>query len=295
MKKWVFLLVVVLLLGYEAVQHKMEDANGSPEHEEAKVQSSSSAAVQTKQGKLSKQTIAIAKDQVYKGKLVLVNKKYAVHEEGIQSDVVRLFSHKELIKGFALLDNTIRLSQDVTKSFGEMVEAADKDGVRHFMISSGYRNEDEQDELYQEMGSDYALPAGNSEHNLGLSLDIGSTQMEMNQAPEGKWLIKNASKYGFVLRYPKDKTAITGIQYEPWHFRYVGLPHSVIMKEKNMTMEEYLDYIKEQKNLSTQVEGIPYEISYYRYSKNMTISIPDKQRYDISGDNRDGIIVTMYP
>ncbi|WP_282940598.1 M15 family metallopeptidase [Paenibacillus sp. RC67] len=305
MKKWVFLVVVLLLLGYESVQHKMEDAAGSPEHEEPKAQLSNSDSAQKKQDKQinqdkqtkpSKQTtISIAKDQMYKGKLVLVNKKYAVHQEGVQSDIIRLFSHKELIKGYGLLDNTIRLSQAVTKSFGEMIEAADKDGVRHFMISSGYRDENEQEELYREMGSDYALPAGNSEHNLGLSMDIGSTQMEMNQAPEGKWLLKSAWKYGFILRYPKDKTAITGIQYEPWHFRYVGLPHSAIMKDKNMTLEEYLDYLKEQKNVSIQIEGIYYEIEYYRYAKNMTISIPDQRRYDISGNNVDGIIVTMSP
>lgn len=298
MKKWVFLLAVLLLLGYKAVQLKNEDADGSPKQEEPKAQAIHSDVSQKKQDKQPKPgkqtTVSIAKDQMYKGPLVLVNKQYAVHPEGVQSDVVRLFGNKELVKGYSLLDNTIQLSQAVTKSFREMVEAADKDGVRHFMISSGYRDKAEQEKLYREMGSDYALPAGYSEHNLGLSMDIGSTQMEMNQAPEGKWLLSHAWQYGFILRYPKDKTAITGIQYEPWHFRYVGLPHSAIMKEKNMTLEEYLDYVKEQKQLTAHVEGFSYEIVYYRYSKNMTVSIPDQQRYDISGNNVDGIIVTIY-
>ena len=81
------------------------------------------------------------------------------------------------------------------------------------------------------MGSDYALPAGYSEHNLGLSLDIGSTQKKMEKAPEGKWIEENVWKHGFVLRYPKNKSNITGIQYEPWHIRYVGLPHSAIMQK----------------------------------------------------------------
>ena len=80
-------------------------------------------------------------------------------------------------------------------------------------------------------------------------------QTEMNQAPEGKWLTKNAWTYGFILRYPKDKTAITGIQYEPWHFRYVGLPHSLIMQQKNLALEQYLEYLKEEKTISTTIRG----------------------------------------
>lgn len=85
----------------------------------------------------------------------------------------------------------------------KVVDAAEKDGVSHFLISSSYRDFDEQSELYQKMGSNYALPAGYSEHNLGLSLDVGSTQMKMEKAPEGKWIEQEVWKYGFVLRYPK--------------------------------------------------------------------------------------------
>ncbi len=114
--------------------------------------------------------------------------------------------------------------------------------------------------LYQEMGAEYALPAGYSEHNSGLSLDVGSSLTKMERAPEGKWIEENAWKYGFILRYPEDKTELTGIQYEPWHIRYVGLPHSAIMKEKNFVLEEYMDYLKEEKTISVSVNGEKYEI-----------------------------------
>ena len=77
------------------------------------------------------------------------------------------------------------------------------------LMSSGYRDFKEQSKLYKEMGSDYALPAGYSEHNLGLSLDVGSTQKKMEKAPEGKWIEENVWKHGFVLRYPKNKSNIT--------------------------------------------------------------------------------------
>ncbi|NQX68549.1 VanY-A/VanY-F/VanY-M family D-Ala-D-Ala carboxypeptidase [Paenibacillus alba] len=288
MKKWVFWLVICLLLGYEAFQQKAEVViNGDSDKTNNEVQAV------TSQG--SDLTIKVTPDQIYQGNLVLINKDYPVHQAGTTTDVVNLFQHKELIKGFGLLDDTIRLSQSVMQPFTKMIQAADKDGIDHFMINSGYRDKKEQGQLYKEMGSDYALPAGYSEHNLGLALDIGSTQKEMDQAPEGKWLKKNAWTYGFILRYPKDKTAITGIQYEPWHFRYVGLPHSLIMQQKNFTLEQYLDFIKEQKTISTTVKVQKYEITYYPVSKSTTIHVPSNQRYEMSGNNIDGVIVTLLP
>ncbi|BBH20056.1 hypothetical protein Back11_14010 [Paenibacillus baekrokdamisoli] len=119
--------------------------------------------------------------------------------------------------------------------------------------------------------------------------------MEMNKAPEGKWLKKNAWKYGFILRYPEDKTAITGIQYEPWHYRYIGMPHSAIMQEHHFVLEQYLDYLRKERVISVRVDGKKYEVSYYPVSKKMTIKVPTNRQYDISGNNRDGIIVTVYP
>jgi D-alanyl-D-alanine carboxypeptidase len=287
MKKWVFWLVILLLLGYEAIQQIPESLSNDQGKENYGAQE---VTLQRKD-----LTINVAKNQIYQGNLVLINKEYPVHKEAIKPDVVNLFQHKELVKGFGLLDNTIRLSQSVVQSFSTMVEAAGKEGVRHFLISSGYRDTKEQALLYKEMGADYALPAGHSEHNLGLSLDIGSSQMAMNQAPEGKWLEENAWKFGFILRYPKDKTDITGIQYEPWHFRYVGLPHSVIMQRKNLSLEQYLDFLKEKKTVSTTADGKKYEISYYPVSRNTTIHVPSNSHFEMSGNNMDGVIVTILP
>ncbi|OAS16491.1 M15 family metallopeptidase [Paenibacillus oryzisoli] len=291
MRKWVFWFVIVVLLGYEAIQQHSaigKRMDTSP----AEIEKSSYVA--TSSGKDST-TIKVTKDQIYQGDLVLINGDFSVHPNGMQTDIVNLYQHKELVKGFGLLDNTIRLSQSVVQAFTTMISAADKEGVRHFLINSGYRDQKEQSQLYKDMGSNYALPAGHSEHNLGLALDIGSTQAEMNRAPEGEWLIQNAADYGFILRYPKDKTAITGIQYEPWHFRYVGLPHSVVMKQMNFSLEEYLAYLKQQGHISTKVKGKIYEISYYPNSKRSTIQIPSNRTYHISGDNMDGIIVTVLP
>ena len=173
-----------------------------------------------------------------------------------------------------------------------VVDAAGKDGVQHFLMSSGYRDFKEQSKLYKEMGSDYALPAGYSEHNLGLSLDVGSTQKKMEKASEGKWIEENVWKHGFVLRYPKNKSNITGIQYEPWHIRYVGLPHSAIM-QKEFHTRGIFRVLKEEKEVSTEVEGKKYTVSYYKVSENTKVNVPANKQYEISGNNMDGVIVTV--
>ncbi|PHB58721.1 M15 family metallopeptidase [Bacillus toyonensis] len=238
--------------------------------------------------------IEVTEEQIYKGDLLLVNKDYSVKKDSVRSDIINVAQNSELVRGYGVLDRNIRLSKDIVKKFLNVIDAAGKKGVNYFLISSGYRDFQEQRQLYEEMGSDYALPPGYSEHNLGLSLDVGSTQDKMEKAPEGKWIEENVWKHGFVLRYPKNKSNITGIQYEPWHIRYVGLPHSAIMQEKKFTLEEYLDFLKEKKEISTNVEGKEYKVSYYKFSNNTTISVPINQHYEISGNNMDGVIVTVH-
>ncbi|MFJ7469687.1 VanY-A/VanY-F/VanY-M family D-Ala-D-Ala carboxypeptidase [Peribacillus frigoritolerans] len=284
MKKWGFLLVFALFLVFifkilpisqDKVEYQLYEQNDN-----------------TAIG--NSQKIEITEEEIHQGKLLLVNSEYAVQQTGIQSDIINLFKHKELNAGYQLLNNEIKLSEEIAGEFTEMMARAEKDGVSNFLISSGYRDFDEQSGLYKEMGADYALPAGHSEHNLGLALDVGSTQMKMKEAPEGEWIEENAWKNGFILRYPANKTDITGIQYEPWHIRFVGLPHSAIMQGMNLVLEEYLDYLKEEKSISVSVEGKKYTISYYPISQNGTIEVevPANEQYEISGNNIDGVIVT---
>ncbi|MCT1400820.1 M15 family metallopeptidase [Paenibacillus sp. p3-SID867] len=292
MKKGLIMLVIFLLVGCESiltetpnVKDRVDSRDGQEVKTDSGTQSNQTSATQT---------IRVTDEQVTRGNLVLVNKEQPLDPEAVPKDIVTLFENQDLMHGYVVLDNTIRLSRSVAENFRNMIEAAGEDGVNRFMISSGYRDEDEQEQLYREKGSDYALPPGYSEHNLGLSMDIGSTQQSIDRSPEGKWLKEHAWAHGFILRYPQDKTEITGIQYEPWHFRYVGQPHSMIMKELNLTLEEYLDYLKDQSSYRTTVEGKEYEIKYVPVtSKDMEIEIPAGSEYEISGNNIDGIIVTV--
>ncbi|HCS73594.1 MAG TPA: D-Ala-D-Ala carboxypeptidase VanY [Clostridiales bacterium] len=150
-----------------------------------------------------------------------------------------------------------------------MIQAAGDDGV-DLLICSSYRSVGRQQELFDEEIDKYmtagksndeavaeaamgvAVP-GHSEHSTGLALDIVTPKYQMldsgfEETDAFKWLDKNAHKYGFILRYPKGKTPITKIKYEPWHYRYVGQEHAPIIKEKNLTLEEYLEYLKDSAN-----------------------------------------------
>lgn len=236
--------------------------------------------------------LQIDENMKYAGDLILVNRDHKMINEGLADDIVLVVEEIHEKSGFQVGSDDVKLSKSVVVRFQRMVDQAKQDGITNFILSSGYRNNAKQASLYNEMGPAYALPAGYSEHNVGLSLDIGSSVGKMEDAPEGKWLRENASDFGFILRYPEDKIDVTGIQYEPWHFRYVGLPHSIIMKEHQWVLEEYLDYISENPSFTTTINGEKYNINYYSFEHGLKIKVPSNHSYTISGDNKGGIIVT---
>ena len=142
-----------------------------------------------------------------------------------------------------------------------MLESARNQGM-DLVIVSAYRSYEDQVEIFNNMmyiwisggytpldaflatQSVVAVP-GHSEHHLGLALDIVSAHHQVldesqSQTLEGRWLRENSWRYGFVVRYLEDKTHITGIFYEPWHFRYVGREAARVMQENNLVLEEYL-------------------------------------------------------
>lgn len=181
-------------------------------------------------------------------RLILVNKQNMV-PDGYEADLGN-------INGSLLADE--RIIPDIY----EMLDAAKADGV-NLMICSAYRSYDRQTTLFNNkmkklmsrgmsymdayaVGSMSVTVPGTSEHQLGLALDIlTSSYTEMDdgfgETEAGKWLAANAPKYGFILRYPAGKEEITGIIYEPWHFRYVGKEYSEDITELGVTLEEYLD------------------------------------------------------
>ncbi|TCI30255.1 D-alanyl-D-alanine carboxypeptidase family protein [Exiguobacterium sp. SL-10] len=230
------------------------------------------------------QEISLQHASVHHGDLVLINRDVKLKEE--PQNLTRI---PENISENLVVDAEFLLQDHVIKPLQEMLKQAEKDGVWHFKINSAYRDATLQQQLYDENGPNYALPAGYSEHQSGLSLDIGSTEGMMDHAREGAWLEKNAHNFGFVVRYPKGKTDVTGIEFEPWHFRYVGLPHSIVMKKKDFVLEEYLAYLKTEREHQVRNAGTTY---YIQYDQSEMTDIPETTDFDISGDNTSGFVIT---
>ncbi len=142
-----------------------------------------------------------------------------------------------------------------------MITDARNSGVDAIWSQSTYRSIELQSTLYynrikEQMNYGYSeqeaiaivekltLPPGTSEHNIALAVDFNTITYEFEYTEAYTWLQENAHKYGFILRYPEDKTDITNINYEPWHYRYVTEKHATKMKELDMCLEEYLEYLK---------------------------------------------------
>ncbi|MGM9850467.1 MAG: M15 family metallopeptidase [Bacilli bacterium] len=183
------------------------------------------------------------KADIEKKELMLVN-KYNYLEENYTPENVKPISPM-----YAYDENNA--PEEVMKHYKEMFYAAKNDGM-DLIISSSYRSYKEQKETYefyeQIKGDDvknYASLPGFSEHQTGLAFDILTTGVmtdDFDKTNEFKWLMDNSYKYGFILRYPKNKELITKFDYESWHFRYVGIDAAKVIHDENITFEEYYAY-----------------------------------------------------
>lgn len=181
-------------------------------------------------------------------RLVLINKQHPIPED---------YDFK-----LGTFTSGMRCDERVIEDLLLMMQAAKQDGL-NLVVRSPYRTSDHQEDnfndrikSYMRQGLSYmdaykatsrviTVP-GCSEHEVGLALDITSdTFIPLLQGfadtEEGKWLEEHCHEYGFILRYPSGKEHITGIEYEPWHFRYVGREAATIMKEENLCLEEFWD------------------------------------------------------
>lgn len=180
--------------------------------------------------------------------LVLVNKDNPM-KEGYEPELT------ELMPNYSV-------DSRIAEAANQMLADAKAAGMRIDMCSA-YRSVARQEQLFNEsvqdrlnQGMEYwdafentrlsVAEPGTSEHALGLALDLISNQYTeldqgQEQTEEAKWLAANCHKYGFILRYPPAKTDITGIIYEPWHYRYVGVEDATKIMELGITLEEYLE------------------------------------------------------
>ncbi len=175
---------------------------------------------------------------------ILVNKFHTIKEYA-PNDLVNIDLN------YAYEGQQIR--KEANDAYIDMASQAKEAGIT-LIVSSSYRSYEEQDEVYKDFyyskgqtyADAYAARPGNSEHQTGLALDIftpnGTTTATFENTEAYTWLINNSYKYGFILRYPKDKTYITGYEYESWHYRYVGKDLATKIYNEGITFDEYYAY-----------------------------------------------------
>lgn len=179
------------------------------------------------------------KSNLTDGLSVIVNKYYFLPSDYVPKNLVTIDSKYG--------NGTIK--KEVYDAFKNLSDDAKQENLSIY-ISSGYRSYELQDALYnmylknepQNIVDTYSARPGFSEHQTGLAIDVNTISDNFAYTNEYKWLKENAYKYGFILRYPKEYTNLTGYKFEPWHYRYVGIDISTYIQKHNITYDEYYEY-----------------------------------------------------
>lgn len=259
--------------------------------------------------------ITLQNHDIHTGNLILVNQSHGLLEEA--------FFHgrpEKLLIPFHNSAPRILLQRTAATLLSELMQHIH--GWDKIVPVSGWRSLWEQQDIWDdtlqksgpEFTQKYVAAPGHSEHQTGLAIDLGLRQEHIDFIrPEFPYsgicqtFRNEAAKYGFILRYPAGKEQITGIGHEPWHFRYVGVPHAEIMVKHHLTLEEYIEFMKafSYKNHPYILESGEQNIlvSYVKAketgnarpsSVGITIEFSDVHPYTVSGNNEDGFILTEW-
>lgn len=252
------------------------------------------------------------------GELVLVNNMIKFRGSVNEEELLVVRDNKN--SSYMVSDRNVKLLPSAMSALNEMLgdffAATGNNGV---MARSGYRTVEYQQELYEDdlassgaSSSTLVAMPGYSEHHTGLVVDFTTynsqtdSYREFDGTGDFAWIMENCHRYGFINRYPEGKEKLTLIDNEPWHFRYVGIPHASIMKDYDFCLEEYIDFIKNYtidsgSLLKDTDDGARYIVYYVPLSSGETTAVyhPKKHGsdefypYSISGNNVDGFIVTV--
>lgn len=254
------------------------------------------------------------------GDLILVNFNQAYpHADSLNSKNLKaLVDQAGYSSYFVLGSRDVKVRSTIANALTNMITAlveanpnslgTKEDGSRdRVIITSGYRDTAKQTELFEKNQPGYSAAPGHSEHHTGYAVDIqiftSKEATVLLRSAEQEWMEEHCAEYGFIIRYDGSKYETTGILDEPWHYRYVGIPHATYMAEHNLCLEEYLELIRtrytyEKSPLEITAGEKSYLVYYVSATENETFtSIPvppaSEGTYSISGDNMNGFIVTV--
>jgi len=255
--------------------------------------------------KTNVKTISLNQFDIHKGNLILVNKKFPLCQQNTKNDVT--------LVPISSMHSEIFLASIASNMLEQLFIACN--AGNQIVPTSGFRTLREQEQIFvdsmMENGEEFtlkfvALP-NQSEHQTGFAIDVAENKENIDficpYFPYNgicqKFRMK-AARYGFIERYLKGKEALTGISHEPWHFRYVGYPHSEIIQKNDLTLEEYIDFIKvypyDKKHLLFENIDQKIEIFYVKAASESqnTIVFTDDIPFQVSGNNVDGFIITLW-
>ncbi|MBO5162996.1 MAG: D-alanyl-D-alanine carboxypeptidase family protein [Ruminococcus sp.] len=240
--------------------------------------------------KLGSSPKAYGKENIYVGVLVPANENIPIYRDETISSVNLADVKNEF---YSVLGESLPLNDDAAEAFNAMMagygNATDLADFAVYGTDSTVAGEGSPcPELYPDCVS-------------GNTVDValvgwGSVISYDGMDAEG-WVVENCSNYGYIVRYPTGKSDVTGESYCPWHLRYVGQPHALIMAANNFCLEEYVEYLKQfsqESPLESKVGETVYKIYSVPSAGDVTyIDAPLKGNFDVSGDGKSGYIVTV--
>lgn len=241
-------------------------------------------------------TVVLSKEKVFSGPLVLVNRQHPLQTASAGSLTPVDDRYPEIL-----------LDRQAARLLASCIQKVRGEG--EIVPVSGWRSEAEQQRIWEdtlaESGSEFtnqyvALP-GCSEHQTGLAIDVGKAAEKIDFIrpafpDEGVCgaFRRIAAQYGFIQRYRREKEALTGIAEEPWHFRYVGAPHALLMQDHDLCLEEYAAFLRQNVPTCLLPNGQIARVFYVPCAGEETeITLPEGC-CQISGDNDGGFIVTCW-
>ena len=174
----------------------------------------------------------------FHGNILLVNESHRLAADYVPEGLVNLYNQRH---SFRMASSEIYLTRETYEAMEKMFHAAEAADMNGYIVTSGYRSYQRQQEVYAESEPGKAQQPGASEHQTGLAFDVTvETADGFESTPQYGWLMAHAHEYGFIQRYPANKADVTGISYEPWHYRYVGVDAATRMHASGQTLEEFL-------------------------------------------------------
>lgn len=211
------------------------------------------------------------------GNLVLVNGTHGFSSSMVSTTTL----HDKALPVYYVEDLNLAVQSQVVEPLNEWLGAfSGETGDREILISVGYQTENPE------------MP----EFHTGLAVELDTYHIDTTMSDDERYesLAQSAWEYGFIRRWPEEKAELTGVSGRAWHFRYVGIPHSVVMQREELCLEEYLEYIRaytlEEGPLEVEFEGRQFEVYF---CEGLEIPVPENRKYSISGNNVDGFIVTV--